>query len=105
MTMYEIESRIKEAVAAGESYKIYRICLEGYMDLEQQYDWKRLEELPKVAAVISNLRPDYDYSKLAEEDSLLGRYVMQLQRLPQDVITKKAMEYGVNALLGHDICR
>jgi len=35
----------------------------------------------------------------------LGRYITQLQKLPQDVITKKAMEYGVNALLGHDLCR
>jgi len=25
--------------------------------------------------------------------------------LPQDVITKKAMEYGVNALLGYDTCK
>jgi len=105
-TMFEIENNIKTLVSVGESYKIYRIFLEGYMDLEQQYDLAALEQLPRVAAVISNLRPDYDYERMLEMegDSLLGRYIMQMQKLPQDVITKKAMEYGVNALLGHDIC-
>lgn len=106
-TMQAIENDIKVLVSEGEPYKIYRIILEGYVDLEQQYDLAALEQLPRVAAVTSNLRPDYDYARMAEEeaDSLLGRYIVQMQRLPQDVITKKAMEYGVNALLGHDICR
>ena len=107
MTMYEVESQIKALVEAEEPYKIYRICLEGYVDLEQQYDLEALENLPRIAAVVSRLQPNYDYDKIAEEegDSLLGRYITQLQKLPQDVITKKAMEYGVNALLGHDLCR
>lgn len=107
MTMHEIGKRIKALVSSKEAYKLYRIILEGYMEPDQQYDLEALEQLPRVAAVVSNLRPDYDYDRIAdeEEDSLLGRYIVQMQKLPQDIITKKAMEYGVNALLGHDICR
>ena len=106
-TLYELESQIRALVEAGESYKMYRIFLEGYIDSEQEYDFSGLEKLPQVAAVFTNLQPDYDYDKMVEEqpDSLLGRYIGTMQKMPQDIVTKKAMEYGVNALLGHDICK
>lgn len=106
-TMFELEERIRELVETGEDYKMYRIFLEGYVDAEQELDVARLEELSQVAAVFSELRPNYDYDKMREEgqDSLLGRYIDKMQKMPQDVITKKAMEYGVNALLGHDTCK
>ena len=53
------------------------------------------------------LSPDYDYEKLKEnyKDTLLGNYIEEIERRPQDVVTKKALEYGVNALLGYKICR
>ena len=106
-TMYELESTIRELALTGEPYKRYRIFLEGYIDAEQEYDFSVLEQLPQVAAVFVGLRPDYDYDKMreVEQDSLLGRYIEQMQKQPQDVITKKALEYGVNALLGHNICK
>jgi len=106
-TMFELEAQLRKLVAEGESYKRYRIFLEGYVDAEQETDIARLEELPGIAAVYSELRPNFDYDKMREEgrDSLLGRYIEEMQKLPQDMITKKAMEYGVNALLGYDTCK
>lgn len=106
-TMFELERQIKDMTTAGETYKIYRICLEGCVDPEQKYNFEQLEQLPLVAAISLNLRPDYDYDKIREEqpETLLGRYIEQMQKFPQDVITKKAMEYGVNALLGYDTCK
>lgn len=107
MTMFELENRIRMLTEKGETYKLYRIFLEGYVDADWEPDIFHLEELPRVAAVFSEVRPDYDYDKIYEEeqDSLLGRYIGQMKKLPQDVITKKAMEYGVNALLGHNTCK
>lgn len=107
MTMFELENRIRMLTEKGETYKLYRIFLEGYVDADWELDISHLEELPRVAAVFSEVRPDYDYDKIYEEeqDSLLGRYIGQMKKLPQDVITKKAMEYGVNALLGHNTCK
>lgn len=107
MTMFELENRIRMLTEKGETYKLYRIFLEGYVDADWEPDISHLEELPRVAAVFSEVRPDYDYDKIYEEeqDSLLGRYIGQMKKLPQDVITKKAMEYGVNALLGHNTCK
>ena len=57
--------------------------------------------------VTVHLVPDYHYEKLLEEnkDTILGNYIQTMQEKPQSVVTKKALEYGVNALLGHQICR
>ena len=55
--------------------------------------------------VTEQLVPNYDYEKLSEEyaGSLLEAYIGRMGRKPQDVRTKKALEYGVNALLGHKL--
>jgi len=106
-TMYALEEQIRVLAAEGESYKLYRIVLEGCTDAEQEIDIAPLESLPSVAAVCSDLRLNYDYDRMREEaaGSLLAGYIEQMQKLPQNAITNKAMEYGVNALLGHSICK
>lgn len=106
-TLFELKQQILKLVSESEPYWIYRIFLEGAVDAEQEYDFSQLEELPKVATVCINLRPDYNYEKMAEEYQgvLLGRYIEKMQNMPQDAVTKKAMEYGVSALLGYGICK
>ena len=106
-TRFELEARIRKLVECSEPYKLYRIFLEGYVDAGQELEETGLEELPRVAAVYSELRPNYDYDRLREEGqgTLLARYIEEMQKLPQDVVTKKAMEYGVNALLGYYTCK
>ena len=71
------------------------------------FDTAKLEEFDRVVDVTEQLSPDYDYEKLKEnyKDTLLGNYIEEMERRPQDVVTKKALEYGVNALLGYKICR
>ena len=105
MTQYELEKSIKDKIAEGESYMRYRIFLEGYEQEDGSFDLQRLEQIPQVVDVISKLLPNYDYKKLRAEqpESLLGRYITELGKLPADVVTKKALEYGVKALLGHDL--
>ena len=106
-TQYELENVIRRLVAEGENYMRYRITLEGYTDPDCVYDMERLAMIPQIVEVMEHLKPDYDFSKIVSEqaDSILGRYVTTMQKLPQDEITKKALEYGVSALLGHHICR
>lgn len=107
MTQYQLEETTCARMAGGEDYIRYRIFLTGYVNPDNQFDLSRLEELPKVVDVTAKLLPNYDYEKMLAEqqDSLLGRYIASMEKLPQDVVTKKALEYGVNALLGHNICR
>ncbi len=104
-TQYELEEQIRKLVAEGESYRLYRIFLEGYMEPDSSYDLARLEMLPQIVDVISRLEMNIDYHKILEEqaDSLLGRYVKRMQRQEPGAVNKKALEYGVKALLGYDL--
>lgn len=107
LTQYELEQMLQSRIAEGEPYMLYRFFLEGYINSDNNFDLVRLQQLEQVVDVTANLRPDYHYESIAAEEpeSLLGRYIASMQKLPQDVVAKKALEYGVNALLGHKICR
>ena len=85
----------------------FRLFLRGKVSLDTGFDTAKLEEFDRVVDVTEQLSPDYDYEKLKEnyKDTLLGNYIEEMERRPQDVVTKKALEYGVNALLGYKICR
>ena len=107
MTQYEVEARVRKIVTSGQEYMLYRIFLEGYIEPDTVLQLERIQKIEKVVDVSANLSPNYDYGRIVAEqpDSLLGRYVLQMNRLPQNEISKKALEYGVKALLGHKICR
>ena len=107
VTQYALENMVRKVLEEGKAYWYYRIFLEGYIEPDEAYDFTRICQMERVVDVTADLQPDYHYDKIIEEqpDSLLARYILRMQGLPQDAITKKALEYGVNALLGHKICR
>lgn len=97
----------KHILAESEPYQLFRIFLEGAMDPDMEIDLEHLSEPEQVMDVQCNLWPDYDYGKLAKEQeyTLTGRYIKEMQQREETAVTRKALEYGVNALLGHKICR
>ena len=106
-TERELVEWAKTLLTERPQYQYFRLFLEGCADPETEYDVSMLEELERIVDVTVDVTPDYDYGKLAEEygDSLLGRYIRRMQRNGTDPVSRKALEYGVNALLGHKICR
>lgn len=90
-------------IAERPQYQYFRLFLKGRKDPDIVYDLSAIDELDRIVDVTEQLVPDYDYEKLCEEyaGSLLEAYIRRMERKPQDVRTKKALEYGVNALLGH----
>ena len=106
-TGYDVTQQIKELLAERPAYQYFRICLQGYKDPDVIFDLNKLSNLERIVDVTEQLRPDYDYDKLLaeHENSLLGAYIAAMQKKRQDPVVAKALEYGVSALLGHEICR
>ena len=102
-----VMQQIKELLAERPAYQYFRICLQGYKDPDVIFDLNKLSNLERIVDVTEQLRPDYDYDKLLaeHENSLLGAYIAAMQKKRQDPVAAKALEYGVSALLGHEICR
>lgn len=104
-TERELIKWAEQLVAERPSYQYFRLYLEGRKDPEITYDLHGLEELERVVDVTEHLIPDYDYDKLLAEhpDTMLGAYIRGMKQKNGDVVTAKALEYGVNALLGHPL--
>lgn len=107
MSELAIREQAEQLLAESPSYQYFRIALEGFLDPDITYDIQKIEQLPRIVDVTMKLVPDYNYEKMLAEntDTLLGTYIRTMRNRPQDAVTKKALEYGVNALLGHKICR
>ena len=104
-TEREIITWAKELLGERPKYQYFRLFLEGRKDPDVTYELQELAELERIVDVTEHLVPDYDYEQLMEEhgDSILGAYIRRMKQQEQDVIAAKALEYGVNALLGHKI--
>lgn len=92
-----IAGRIEKAPA----YQIFKITLTGFYDADAPLNTRGLEEMERVVQVINRCQADYDFEKLKSEygQQILGRYIKALEEMPQDEITRKALYYGVEALL------
>ena len=80
-----------------------QIC-KGKKDPEYSFAVQEIGKLDRIVDITDQTVPDYDYEKLLEEhaDSILGEYIRSMRKKEPGVCTAKALEYGVNALLGYD---
>ena len=106
-TERQLQEKIKTLLAERPEYQYFRIYLEGYADPDNVFDLGQFTSWNRIVDVTSRLVPDYHYDKmlLENKDSILGKYIHTMQSRPKSAVTEKALEYGVNALLGHQICR
>ncbi len=86
-------------------YQLGKILLTGTYDPEMEPDVEALEELPRVVAVEKLWKPNYDFEKLKGEyrGQIVERYIRKLQGLPQDEVTRRALQLGISALLGNTL--
>ncbi len=92
---------VEEHVKKAPSYQKFKITLHGFCDWGTSLIPEELRELEQVVQVTNQCKADYDFENLKQQygQQILGRYIQALEKMPQDEITKKALYYGVEALL------
>ncbi|MCI8484083.1 MAG: DNA repair exonuclease [Lachnospiraceae bacterium] len=97
----ELKEVIAEQIKKSPAYQLFKVNLTGFSDPEAPLDLEALTGMERVVQVIDNCRPDYDLEKLQAQfdQQIIGRYIAALEKLPQNEITKRALYYGVEALL------
>ena len=104
-TDLSVMQQISEKMELLGRKHFYKIRLAGFRDPDIIFNIKRYYELGQVADVRDETEPDYDFTVLEEEyrDGIIGEYIPQLKGDALmdhlDEITKKALYYGVQALL------
>ena len=80
---------------------IYRFRIKGMRDPDIDFDLTALASKYRIAEVIDDSEPQYDFSALFAEHSsdMIGFFIQALQKDEMSPVEKKALYYGVNALL------
>ncbi|GHU64666.1 hypothetical protein FACS189418_9180 [Clostridia bacterium] len=80
---------------------IYRFRLRGFSNPEESFDLSSLQEEFKIIDILDESEPEYDYESLEKkhENDLIGLYIQSLRKTQMNKTEKKALAYGLKALM------
>lgn len=97
----ELADRIAGEIEKRGVENIYRFRIRGMRDPDIVFDLGPLTNRFRIAEILDESEPQYDYSALFAEHSsdMIGFYIQALQKEDMSPVEKKALHYGINALL------
>lgn len=100
-TQYSLEERLcAEIQERGENH-LYRVVLQGYRSPELLLLTEKFKKLGNIIEVLDESQPAYDLEKLEERyaGTLIGNYISYFRNKDCSTVEKKALYYGLQALL------
>jgi DNA repair exonuclease SbcCD nuclease subunit len=96
---------VKDKIKEYGERNIFIFRITGFRDEDISFHKEDISSLGNVIEVIDETVPDYDFEALYREnqDNIIGMYIKRIQEQSQkdnEVISKKALYYGLEALLG-----
>ncbi len=100
-TVEDLKRVMSERIQKAPAFHFFKVILTGFCSSHITIDTEDLARMERVVQVVNRCQPDYDFEKLKlrYQQQILGRYIEALEKMPQNEITKKALCYGVEALL------
>ncbi len=100
-TNAELELKISQEIKKRGSQHIYRFRIRGMRDPEVEFDLENLAARFRVVDIVDESEPQYDFSALFAEhpSDMIGFYIRAFDKPDPSPVEKKALYYGINALL------
>ncbi|MBQ9421654.1 MAG: metallophosphoesterase [Lachnospiraceae bacterium] len=102
-TAEELGRMIAGEIRRRGEKNIYRLKLTGSRDPEQDFDLEELKKTYRIAEIIDETEPEYDFETLFKEhpQDMIGYYIGTIVNSGKEMspTEKKAMYYGIDALL------
>ena len=100
-TRDDVLNNLTKEIESRGTDNIYRIRLNGLSNPEVTFNLEELENTYRIDEVCDLTRPDYDYVKLFREhpSDMVGFFVKEMNREDISELDRKALTYGVTALL------
>lgn len=102
-TATDLLEKIKNEMDNRGRKNIYRIHIFGKKNPDENFQPERLENEYRIAEIIDESEPQYDFSLLFQEhpQDMIGYYISKLIKNEGEIseIERKAMFYGIDALL------
>lgn len=101
ITQEALQEVVAKQIRKAPAHQLFKLVLTGVCDSAASIGTETLEQMERVVQVINQCRPDYDFEQLKQryDQQILERYITSLEEMPRDEITRKALYYGVEALL------
>jgi DNA repair protein SbcD/Mre11 len=103
MTNGALLDQARERMASLGEQHIYSFLIQGVRDEAIHFDMVAIKQLGNVLEVEDQSVPDYDFDALYQEnsDNMIGLFIQRIREsAKQDEVAKKALYYGIEALLG-----
>ena len=102
-TQGSVMQTVRSELAANPMH-IYRFHLGGFRDPDLMFDLGQIRRAGRVVEVLDHTEPAYDLEQLAAEHShdLISHYIHELDREDATPRERKALFYGLRALLNPD---
>ena len=93
--------KLRETMESYGKQNIYKITLDGSYDPEARLDLEKIQEVGNIIQIVDESSPEYDIEVLRKEhrDDVIGMYIEAFLQEPLTEERKKALYYGINALL------
>ena len=100
-TNVELEDKISQEIEKRGRQNIYRFRIRGMRDPETEFDLENLTSKFRIVEILDESEPQYDFSALFAEhpSDMIGFYIRALQKPDMSPVEKKALYYGIHALL------
>ena len=101
-TSFSLQDRLEKMIREQGTQHIYRVVLTGQHAPGARFDRRALSGCGKVLSVTDETASELPLQELKTRyrDSLIGRYIDSFSDGPLDETQEKALEYGLEALLG-----
>lgn len=100
-TNTELFIKMSQEIEKRGSENIFRFRVRGMRDPEIAFELESLTVRYKIAEILDESEPQYDFSALFAEhpSDMIGFYIQALQKQEMSPVEKKALYYGIHALL------
>ena len=100
-TNLAFQETVRMRMAAKGMQHIYKVLLQGYRDPDIVYDLDACRKLGNIVSVQDESVPDYDFERLMRihAGDIAGRYIQTLYHKDMSDTERKALYYGIHALL------
>lgn len=101
MTGRAVREKVAGVIRERGVQNIYKITLTGFREPEVEYDLSGMDVYGNIVELIDKTKPAYDYQKLMKqnEENLLGKFIMNMQKKLTGSVEEQALAEGVAALL------
>ncbi len=100
-TNTELELKISQEIQKRGQQHIYRFRIRGMRDPDVEFDLENLTSKYRIVEILDESEPQYDFTALFAEhpSDMIGFYIRAFDKPDPSPVEKKALYYGINALL------